>query len=254
MICKTIHQIWDDNNVPEYSIPWTQSWKDNHPDWEYKLWTNEQCRQLIGDKFKWFLPTYDNYEFTIQRADAIRYFILYEFGGLYCDLDIWCAKNIAELVDGECVIFTEHPEHCLQDYFLSRSIFTNSILYCKPKNKFMRRVMKSLESASTFKQRDDLNPDTIFSPSDDRGSGNPMTVVMSTGPGVLTSTYYRYRAISDINVQTYRRFEYCPKWDRHEKLSNSDTSIPDDAFGIHWMIGSWIVSNNPNHKYNFHDK
>ena len=35
-----------------------------------------------------FLAPYRSYPYDIQRADAIRYFILYEFGGLYLDLDI----------------------------------------------------------------------------------------------------------------------------------------------------------------------
>ena len=35
-----------------------------------------------------FLAPYRSYPYDIQRADAIRYFILFEFGGLYLDLDI----------------------------------------------------------------------------------------------------------------------------------------------------------------------
>ena len=76
MICKTIHQTWDDYNVPECSVPWTESWKSNHLGWEYKLWSDEDGRELIEDKFSWFLPIYDGYRYNIQRADVIRYFIL----------------------------------------------------------------------------------------------------------------------------------------------------------------------------------
>jgi len=254
MSFKTIHQTWDDNAVPECSIPWTQSWKSNHPDWEYKLWSNEEGRDLIKDKFSWFLPVYDGYDYNIQRADAIRYFILYQFGGLYCDLDIWCAKNITELISGECTLFAEHPDHSLQEYFLSKPVYTNSIFYSKPKGRFMKKIIHSLQAASNFKQREDLNPDTIFSTRTGTASGNPMTVVMSTGPGILTSTYYKYRDILDINVQSHERFEHCSKYERHNKLTNQDMSIPDSAFGLHWMIGSWIVTENTKLKYKFRDK
>lgn len=44
-------------------------------------------RQLIAERFGWFLETYDGYHYDIQRVDAARYFILYEFGGTsWCDM------------------------------------------------------------------------------------------------------------------------------------------------------------------------
>ncbi len=39
--------------------------------------------QLIRDKFPWFLKTYQAYRYNIQRADVLRYFVLYEYGGIY---------------------------------------------------------------------------------------------------------------------------------------------------------------------------
>jgi hypothetical protein len=39
--------------------------------------------QLIADKFPWFVDTYRSYPHNIQRADVLRYFVLYEYGGIY---------------------------------------------------------------------------------------------------------------------------------------------------------------------------
>ena len=36
---------------------------------------------------------WDNYAFPIQRADAIRYFLLYHFGGVYLDMDTNCRER-----------------------------------------------------------------------------------------------------------------------------------------------------------------
>lgn len=36
------------------------------------------------------MDSWDNYAFPIQRADSIRYFVLYHFGGVYLDMDTWC--------------------------------------------------------------------------------------------------------------------------------------------------------------------
>jgi len=44
---------------------------------------NASHAQLIATKFPWFLDTYKSYPYGIQRADALRYFVLYEYGGVY---------------------------------------------------------------------------------------------------------------------------------------------------------------------------
>ena len=44
-------------------------------------------RELIATEYPWFLTTFDNYTQPIQRADAIRYFVLSHYGGIYIDLD-----------------------------------------------------------------------------------------------------------------------------------------------------------------------
>lgn len=51
------------------------------------MWTDAKSRELIATEYPWFLNTFDNYTQPIQRADAIRYFVLAHFGGIYLDLD-----------------------------------------------------------------------------------------------------------------------------------------------------------------------
>lgn len=59
-----------------------------HPDFEFKLWTDESSIDFLKEHYNWFLPTFLEYKFDIQRADAIRYFVLHKYGGVYMDLDI----------------------------------------------------------------------------------------------------------------------------------------------------------------------
>ena len=84
---KQIHQTWKTKQVPGQLKSFCQGWQDMHPDWTYRLWTDEDNRRLIEEQFPWFLQTYDRYPYNIQRVDAARYFILYKFGGLYVDID-----------------------------------------------------------------------------------------------------------------------------------------------------------------------
>ena len=55
---------------------------------EYMFWSDHDSRELIRTDFPWFLHTFDAYKHPIQRADAIRYFVLYKYGGVYCDMDV----------------------------------------------------------------------------------------------------------------------------------------------------------------------
>ena len=59
-----------------------------HPGWEYKFWTDDTARAFIAKEYSWFLDTYDGYPYPIQRADALRYFAVYHYGGVYADMDL----------------------------------------------------------------------------------------------------------------------------------------------------------------------
>ena len=65
---------------------------------EYKLWTDASSREFIAEFYPYFLDTFDGYTYPIQRADAIRYFVLYHYGGIYIDLDIGCLRPMDPLL------------------------------------------------------------------------------------------------------------------------------------------------------------
>ncbi|CAG8165638.1 unnamed protein product [Penicillium salamii] len=87
IIPKIIHQTYKNETIPEVWVEAQQSCIDLHPDYEYILWTNEKSREFIAAEYPWFLDTFDGYNYPIQRADSIRYFVLAHYGGTYIDLD-----------------------------------------------------------------------------------------------------------------------------------------------------------------------
>ncbi|WP_242045587.1 MULTISPECIES: glycosyltransferase [unclassified Calothrix] len=58
----------------------------NHPHWEHQFWDEAKAREFMESNYSWFLPIFDAYPHDIQHLDAIRYFILYHYGGFYRDL------------------------------------------------------------------------------------------------------------------------------------------------------------------------
>ena len=87
---KIIHQIWIGSPVPEKFKSMMDSWKKVHPDWEYKLWTDEDIEDfpfINGDLF------HASTNFGM-KSDIWRYEILSMFGGVYVDIDFEAVKPL----------------------------------------------------------------------------------------------------------------------------------------------------------------
>ncbi|KAJ1336525.1 hypothetical protein BSLG_007309 [Batrachochytrium salamandrivorans] len=92
-IPRIIHHSWKTQDLPKKFVIWRDSWRDQHPFWEHKLWTDSDNLKLCTEDFPWFLDTYNSMAKNINRADAARYMYMYKFGGFYSDLDVECIKN-----------------------------------------------------------------------------------------------------------------------------------------------------------------
>jgi mannosyltransferase OCH1-like enzyme len=101
-IPKIIHQIWlGGEPMPELLQKISQSWKKMHPDWEYFLWTEQEVAQL-----KLINQTiFDQEEHPRSKANILRLELLYQFGGLYVDLDFECLKPF-DLLHHCCDFYT----------------------------------------------------------------------------------------------------------------------------------------------------
>ena len=83
-----------------------------NPDWQWWLWSDKDNRQLIAQHYPWFLDVYDGYPEAINRADAVRFFYLHRYGGLYMDLDFACLRPLDALPwHGSDAIFSfQYPD------------------------------------------------------------------------------------------------------------------------------------------------
>lgn len=87
VVPRLIWQTWKDSEVPEEWREGQLSVIRANPGWRYTLLTDADNREICARYFPEYLATYDAFPHAIQRADAIRYVILYLFGGVYLDLD-----------------------------------------------------------------------------------------------------------------------------------------------------------------------
>ena len=71
-----LHQTYSSCQLGAQQQTWQASCGTHNPNWELLLWTDEANRALVARDFPAFLETYDAYDVTIKRVDAIRYMLL----------------------------------------------------------------------------------------------------------------------------------------------------------------------------------
>jgi mannosyltransferase OCH1-like enzyme len=97
---KVIFQTWKSKvTLPDNFTQWSTSIKRRNPDFAYFLWDDSDNRRFIKIFYPWFLPIYDAYPREIYRADAVRYFFLYQFGGMYADMDTESLRPVGRLFE-----------------------------------------------------------------------------------------------------------------------------------------------------------
>jgi mannosyltransferase OCH1-like enzyme len=95
---KIIHQLWVGPPLPLHIYQMMQTWKEHHPTWEVKLWTEAPplVNQDLWDNAEKISPKAPE-QF---RSDVARYEILYQHGGIWADADFVCQRPFDALARG----------------------------------------------------------------------------------------------------------------------------------------------------------
>ena len=117
IIPKIMHQIWiGGSQLPPLYAHYLEECKILHPDWEFKLWGDEDVQKL-DMKHR---DLYDASRSFAAKADILRHEILYLYGGIYRDSDVKCLKPLDELVyryDFFAVLDNAHDYSTLVAYY-----------------------------------------------------------------------------------------------------------------------------------------
>jgi inositol phosphorylceramide mannosyltransferase catalytic subunit len=104
VIPRTFHHIWlGPDPLPEEHGPWIETWREHHPDWEFKLWTEENLpedpiRPEIAERLR----------APVERADILRLELVYRYGGVYLDTDLECLRPVDPVLEGESFVGVCH--------------------------------------------------------------------------------------------------------------------------------------------------
>lgn len=93
-----MHQIWVGPLPPPEK--WMRTWREMHPDWEYRLWGNEDLAN--GEwRNKAHMDFYAARGIWSGVADLMRYEILYRHGGVLVAADSECLRPLDDMEYGQ---------------------------------------------------------------------------------------------------------------------------------------------------------
>jgi mannosyltransferase OCH1-like enzyme len=98
VIPEIVFQTWKSHHeMPANYRYWRRSFLLTNPGFRCFLWDDNDNRQFIEQRFPWFLGRYNSYPKEIFRADVIRLFFLYVYGGFYADMDSECLRPLEDM-------------------------------------------------------------------------------------------------------------------------------------------------------------
>ncbi len=223
-IPRIIHQTWKTADIPHEWRAWHATWRRHHPDWEIRVWTDADNRQLIEEHHPWFLGTYDGFERDIQRVDAAKYFILYTCGGVYADLDCECIEPVDDLVAAGGAVFGKTADRVIECAFMASS----------PAHPIWVDVFAAMQRPSLMARGIRSLPEALGKRGFDAAH-----VLFHTGPQMMRRVVRQYcnrvdRNRDGVTVLPSGFLSDRSWWDRH------DEQPPATGYIEHHYSNSWI--------------
>lgn len=213
MIPKVIHYCWFGGNpLPDYAVRYINSWKEYFPGYDIKQW-NESNYDVR--KVQYTIEAYDAKKYAFV-SDYARVDILYQYGGIYFDVDVEVIKPFGEILEDTGFIGTE----------VMGSIATGLGIGCKAGLGVVKEIL------------DDYSKDNFLC-NDEIHEYNLKTVVTRV-TGIFVRKGFdvnsnKIQRIADFTI--YPTDFFCPK-----NFATGKINITENTYSIHHYDASWVPS------------
>ncbi len=201
MIPKKIHYCWFGGN--EYTPlvkKCMETWVKYLPDWEFILW--DESNSPVEHPFVKKALLEKKYAFA---ADYVRFYALYNFGGIYLDTDMELIKNLEPL---------------LNNYFFSGSesidnkCISAGIMGSIEKHEYLKSILSYYNGLNLYE----------------------------TSPNILTAVYEKNK-FKNVKIYEYQYFYPYNPFDSEQSVKQLFYSdISECTFAIHHWNFSWKPS------------
>jgi mannosyltransferase OCH1-like enzyme len=189
-----------------------RTWQERHPDWQYRLWTDDD------------LPTFpfcnrarfDQAQNIGEKADILRYEILNAYGGLYVDTDFECLAPF-------------DPLHPLADFYVgleapfqtdSEPAIGNALIASIPHHPILEELLATIAASPPAR--------------------DPYAVQCTTGPNALR-TAFLHNLTSHRNIALPYTFFYPLPSCKRDLAPQFKTSsyLQKETFAVHYWEATW---------------
>jgi len=134
-IPKVIYQTYKDKNVPQIV---KERWMKLNPEYQYHLYDDQDCYDFL---MKYYGKKHaDFFKYKIKdgpiKSDFWRVCILYQFGGIYADIDIVPHVPIREFLDTDTTLYT-----CISEPKISSTNLNPHFIAATPKNILLKHCI-----------------------------------------------------------------------------------------------------------------
>ncbi len=197
MIPKIIHYCWlSDDAYPKDLVRCMNTWKEKLPDYEFKLWN---FNNFDKSSSKWVSQAFDNKKYAFA-ADFIRLYAIYNYGGIYMDMDIEVLKSFNDLLDSSLLLAYENDE---------KNGIEAGCFGAEKNNPIIKECLNHYDNRSFIKED---------------GSFDILTL-----PKIMIQTTNKY---PDLKI--YDRYTFTCKSYQDGKITTKEKS-----YAIHNFAGSW---------------
>ena len=211
MIPKVIHYCWfGKGDMPELVERCIASWKVHMPDWEYRLWSEDNFD--IASSPQYVREAYEAKKYAFV-SDYVRLWALEQEGGVYLDTDVEVLRSFESLLNDTAFIGLEESLALLPG---------TCVMGCEAHCQWVKDML------STYKDAKFLKED---------GSMDLTTNVQRLGAKMVEG-----------GLQHERKIQYLPQWGlrvyTHDYFSPiTSTRVmrkTKNTYCIHRFAGSWV--------------
>lgn len=136
------HQTYKTEKLPIDEQKNFDKVEEIYPSCDHRLWTDIDIDNFVNEEFPNYYKFFNELS-KIQRIDLVRYLWMYQFGGVYADLDIFFHKKI-DFSEYDKPVFIErewtHPiDHCI------KTSVHNAIFYSPPKHPIWLTIINEIK-------------------------------------------------------------------------------------------------------------
>lgn len=149
---KIIHQIWFQGyeNIPEKYISNINQLKEYNKDFKYILWDDKSLKELAKRYSNDCYTIYMNYKYMHQKIDLGRYLVLYFYGGISVDMDIFCNIGLSTIYDNldqsYDIVVSKIPSSLFYYIFRMTTLFVNNaiIISFREKSEILLKIINEI--------------------------------------------------------------------------------------------------------------